>query len=75
MADVINEVMEQFDMSPYENHLISEEEFVYDSLNNQTLFKILNASSSSAFWVEDNDAMANWEEGDQPLPKLSVTSE
>ena len=36
--------MEDFDMNPYDDNMISEEEFVYDCLNNRTLFNLLQNS-------------------------------
>ena len=36
--------MEDFDMNPYDDNMISEEEFVYDCLNNPTLFNLLQNS-------------------------------
>lgn len=37
-------ILEFFDMRPYDDGMISEEEFIYDSLNNKKLHQLLNNS-------------------------------
>ena len=44
IEDISLAIMEEFDMSPYDDNMISEEEFVFDCLNNATLFNLLQNS-------------------------------
>ena len=45
-------IMEDFDMNAYDDNMISEDEFVYDCLNNRTLFHLLQNSLKT--YVPDN---------------------
>ena len=52
IEDLSIAIMEEFDMNPYDDDMISEEEFVYDCLNNRTLFHLLQNSLKT--YVPDN---------------------
>ena len=54
------DILRHFETKPYDGNLISEEEFIYDGLNNEALYRVLS-SSVRAYSVdleadEDSDA-------------------
>ena len=52
IEDLSIAIMEDFDMNAYDDNMISEDEFVYDCLNNRTLFHLLQNSLKT--YVPDN---------------------
>ena len=47
LEDIVKEIVADYDISPYEDNLISEEEFVYDCLQNPQLHILLQNSLRS----------------------------
>ena len=47
LEEIVNEFVADYDVSPYEDNLISEEEFVYDCLHHAQLYILLQSSLRS----------------------------
>ena len=47
LEEIVNEFVADYDVSPYEDNLISEEEFVYDCLHHAQLHILLQSSLRS----------------------------
>ena len=62
MEEISNGIMDYFATKPYDDNKISEEEFIYDSLNNSTLFGLLkNSLKTFAYDVhEDPEPDDHW---------------
>ena len=56
----------------YEEDTISEEEFVYDSLQNKELFKILSKTNVKALHLA-NQVEKDWDEPDEEFIKVIIT--
>ena len=56
----------------YEEDTISEEEFVYDSLQNKELFKILSKTNVKSLHLA-NEVEKDWDEPDEEFIKVIIT--
>ena len=66
----VDAVMRHYHQS-YEGGIISEEEFVYDSLQNQELFKVLSKTNIKALHLANEDEK-EWEEPDEEFIKVVI---
>lgn len=55
------DILKTFATKPYDGNLISEEEFIYDGLHNEALYKVLS-SSLRVYNVESEDSGSDSEE-------------
>ena len=56
----------------FEEDTISEEEFVYDSLQNKELFKILSKTNVKSLHLA-NEVEKDWDEPDEEFIKVIIT--
>ena len=63
--------MRNFNQS-FEENTISEEEFVYDSLQNKELFKILSKTNVKSLHLA-NEVEKDWDEPDEEFIKVIIT--
>ena len=66
----VETIMRHYHQS-YEGESISEEEFVYDSLQNKELFKILSNTNIKALHLA-NDDDKEWDEPDEEFIKVII---
>ena len=67
----VQSIMKNYDQS-YEESTISEEEFVYDSLQNNELFKIMSKTNIKALHLA-NEVDKEWDEPDEEFIKVVIT--
>ena len=63
--DLAKEIMNEYDMSPYDDKMISEEEFVYDCLNNATLYNLLQNSLKT--YIPEHQSSSEDEDGNENI--------
>ena len=60
--------MNEYDMSPYDDKMISEEEFVYDCLHNATLYNFLQNSLKT--YIPENQSSSEDEDGNESITEI-----
>ena len=67
----VQAIMRTYNQS-FEEDTISEEEFVYDSLQNKELFKILSKTNVKSLHLA-NEVEKDWDEPDEEFIKVIIT--